>query len=207
MLGLFGEARTILVELRAGLTDRGGGIPLGAILSQDCVLVELLAGDPGAAVELGEKGCRLLEELGEKALLSTSAGSLAQALYELDRLDEADVWARRGAELGATDDVTTQMLWRQVSAKVLARRGELEEAERLARDAVSIGAATDMLNQQGDAYADLGEVLLLGGEIDETVAALEQAVERYERKGNLVSAQRARERLAEIRAEVPPTPT
>jgi class 3 adenylate cyclase/tetratricopeptide (TPR) repeat protein len=207
MLGLFGEARTILVELRAGLTDRGGGIPLGAILSQDCVLVELLAGDPGAAVELGEKGCRLLEELGEKALLSTSAGSLAQALYELDRLDEADVWARRGAELGATDDVTTQMLWRQVSAKVLARRGELEEAERLARDAVSIGAATDMLNQQGDAYADLGEVLLLAGEIDETVAALEQAVERYERKGNLVSAQRARERLAEIRAEVPPTPT
>ena len=29
--------------------------------------------------------------------------------------------------------------------------------------------------------------------------ALEQALERYERKGNLVSAQRARERLAELR--------
>jgi Tetratricopeptide repeat len=125
--------------LRAGLTDRGGGITLGTILSQDCVLVELLASDPVAAVELGEKGCRLLDEFGEKGFLSTSAGNLARALYALDRLEDADVWARRGAELGASDDVTTQMLWRQVRAKVLARRGEDEEAERVARKAVAIG--------------------------------------------------------------------
>jgi hypothetical protein len=42
-------------------------------------------------------------------------------------------------------------------------------------------------------------VLLLGGQRDEAVAALETAVERYERKGNLVSAQRARARLADLR--------
>ena len=91
------------------------------------------------------------------------------------------------------------MLWRQVRAKVLARRGEHAEAERLAREAVAIGDETDMLNAQGDANADLAEVLLLAGRADEAVAALEQAVERYERKGNLVSAQRARARLAELR--------
>jgi K+-transporting ATPase A subunit len=54
---------------------------------------------------------------------------------------------------------------------------------------------------QGDAYADLGEVLRLVGKPGEAVAALEEAVERYERKGNLVSSQRAQTRLAEIRPE------
>ena len=80
------------------------------------------------------------------------------------------------------------MLWRQVRAKVLARRGEHAEAERLAREAVAIGEKTDMLNAQGDAYADLAEVLLLGGQADEAAAALEQALDRYERKENLVMA-------------------
>ena len=45
-----------------------------------------------------------------------------------------------------------------------------------------------MLNAQGDAYADLAEVLLLGGKAEESAAALEQALDRYERKGNLVMA-------------------
>lgn len=86
---------------------------------------------------------------------------------------------------------------------MLARRREGEEAERLAREAVALGEATDMLNSQGDAYADLGEVLLVTGKPDEAAAALEQAIERYERKGNVVSTRRAQARLAEIRADVP----
>lgn len=131
------------------------------------------------------------------------AGNLAQALYAADRLEEADAWAGRGAELGASDDAITQMLWRQVRAKVLARRGEGEEAERLAREAVAIGEETDMLDQQGDAYADLAEVLLIGEKADEAVAALEQALERHERKGNIVSTQRAQTRLAELQEAAP----
>ena len=43
------------------------------------------------------------------------------------------------------------------------------------------------------------KVLLLAGEAGEAVAAFELALERYERKGNLVSAGRVRERLAETR--------
>ena len=96
-----------------------------------------------------------------------------------------------------------QMLWRQVRAKVLARRGEHTEAEQLAREAIAIGEDTDMLDAQGDTYADLAEVLLLAGKPDEAAAALEQALERYERKGNLVSTQRAQTRLAELRAAAP----
>jgi hypothetical protein len=46
-------------------------------------------------------------------------------------------------------------------------------------------------------------VFLLTGKPDEAAAALEQAVERYERKGIVVSTQRVRARLAEIRAHTP----
>ena len=95
------------------------------------------------------------------------------------------------------------MLWRPVRAKVLARRGEHAEAERLAREALAIGEATDDLNGQGDTYADLAEVLLLAGKPDEATATLEQALERYKRKGNLVSTQRAQTRLVELRAAAP----
>jgi class 3 adenylate cyclase len=199
MLGRFDETRTLLAEQRAEIADRGGRIALGTVIGQDEVLVELLAGDPGAAAELGEEACRLLDEAGEKAILSTVAGRLAQALYALDRLEEADRWASRAAELGASDDAMTHMLWRQVRAKVLARRGA-REAESLARAAVAIGEETDMLNMQGDALLDLSEVLLLARKPEEAVAVLEEAVERYERKGNLVSTRRTRTRLAEIGA-------
>ena len=92
------------------------------------------------------------------------------------------------------------MLSRQVRAKVLARRGEYAAAERLAREAVAISEATDSLNWQGDTNADLAEVLLLVGKPGEATAALEQALERYERKGNLVMAARTRDRLAALAA-------
>ena len=90
------------------------------------------------------------------------------------------------------------MNWRPVKAKVQARRGDHQEAERLAREAVAIAETTDDISGQGDVYADLAEVLELGGRPDEAIAALEQALARYERKGNLVSGGRARERLAAL---------
>ena len=200
MLGRLDDARSLLADVLAETADRGGGIRLATLMGQDQVLVELLAGDHAAAAELGEEACRLFEARGEKSLLSTAAGRLGQALYALDRLDEADASAHRAAQVGASDDAMTQMLWRQVKAKVLARRGKLAEGERLAREAVAIGEETDMLNFQGDAYADLGEVLALAGKPDEAAGSLEQAVERYQRKGNIPSTERARLRLTEISA-------
>lgn len=198
MLGRFDEAHAILADSRTVLAERGSGIPLGTTLGMDSVEVELWAGDPAAAAEFGAEGCRLLDELGEHSVLSTAAGMLARALYALDRLEEADAWAGRAAELGASDDAITQMLWRQVKAKVLARRGELAEGERLAREAVAVSEKTDFLDAQGDVYADLAEVLLLGGSPKDAGAALWQALERHERKGNIVSTQRARARLAAL---------
>jgi tetratricopeptide (TPR) repeat protein len=77
------------------------------------------------------------------------------------------------------------MLWRQVQARVHAGRGKHAQAERLAREAVAIGDSTDALNYQGDALCDLAEVLAAAGRGDKAATALEQAIERYERKRNL----------------------
>jgi tetratricopeptide (TPR) repeat protein len=198
MLGRTDEARRIVADVRSELADRGGGLEHALATSFPAVDVEMMAGHPAAAAELGLEGCRLYEQLGDKGYLSTAAGGLAQALYALDRLEEADEWAHRAMELGAVDDAWTQMLWRQVLSKVLARRGEHLEAERLAREAVSVSEGTDGLNAQADVYADLAEVLALGGHRDDAAAALEQALDRYERKGNLVMAGRTRDRLAAL---------
>jgi class 3 adenylate cyclase/tetratricopeptide (TPR) repeat protein len=198
MLGRFDEARAILAETRAELAERGSGILLATTFGIFSVDVELLAGDPAAAADFGAEGCRLFAELEEQSIFSTAAGKLAQALYALDRLEEADAWASHAAELGASDDALTQTLWREVRAKVLARRGDLAEAELLAREAVAVCEQTDMLDARGDAYADLAEVLSLAGRPQEAAAVLGQALGCYERKGNLVSTQRARARLAEL---------
>ncbi len=195
MLGRFDEARAILAESRAELAERGPGVLLANITAFESLWVELWAGDPAAAVEFGTEGWKMYEELGERIFLAAAAGNLAQTFYALDRLDEADAWARRGAELRTADEDEN---WRRAWAKVLARRGEHGEAERLARQAVATCDQTDALNTQGGAYADLAEVLVLAGKPNEAAAALEQALERYERKGNVVSARRVRERLAAL---------
>jgi tetratricopeptide (TPR) repeat protein len=202
-LGRIQDARTVLAQTCAELEERGARLNLAGGLGHSTVELEVLAGDADAAVAAGEHGCRLYEELGERALLSTAAGMLARAFVAAGRLEEADAWAGRAAELGASDDVATQMLWRQARALVLARRGQAEAAQALSREAVAIAEETDFLDAQGDAYSDLADVLVLAGRSEEAAVALEQALTRYERKENLVMASRSRERLQALREQAP----
>ena len=92
--------------------------------------------------------------------------------------------------------------WRQVLARVHAHRGELAEAERLAREAVAASEQTDSLNDQCLALWDLAEVLAAAGRLDEAAAALEQALDRCRRKKNLALAAQIRRRLEPLHDEV-----
>ena len=200
MLGRFEEGRAILAATRAELAERGGGLQLAVLTAIESALIERLAGDPATAAAFGAEGCRLLEEVEAQSFLSTAAAFLAGALYELGRLDEADAWAETAARAGDRDDLFTQPLWRLARARILARRGVSTEAERLVREALSLTESTQDLNGLGDAYAALAEVLLLAERSDEAAAALERALECYERKENLASAERTRERLEVLAA-------
>ena len=143
----------------------------------------------------GEESARILEAGGDQSVLSTVAGKLARAMYADGRLKEAEAWADRSAELGASDDVMTQILWRQAKAMVLARRGEHAGAEQLARDAVRLADQTQSPNEQADAYSDLAEVLALEGRAQEAATSLREALSRYQSKENLAMAERTRGRL------------
>ena len=198
MLGRFDGARVLLDELRAELIERGARTVLAAVEGY-AMYIELLAGDLAAAVAAGETGCRIDEELGQSSELSTIAGSLARVYCAVGQLEEAERWASRAAELGSSDDASTQMLWRDAQALVEAHRGQHATAELLAREAVQIGEHTEALNAQAETHADLGEVLALAGRHKPAAEALEEALARYEAKENLVMAGRVRERLGTLR--------
>jgi|SRR5579859_371756 len=200
MAGRADEARAALEALRGELLDRRDATGLGMIEASTSFRVAALAGDLEAAAAVGEAGCGKLEDAGHRSVLSSMAPTLGRILSELGRLDEAEAWAEKGRQLGAEDDLMTQYLWRQAKAKVLARRGETEQAKQLAREAVEIALDTDMLNEQGDAYFDLGEVLVLAGDPAGAAEAYGQALDCYERKGNVVLAERTRTAVEQLAA-------
>jgi len=171
LLGKFDEARRLQSEYHRGLEERGDVLNLGSHLAQDAAALELLDGNPAAAAVIAERGCSILEEAGERAWLSTGACRYAQALYELGRLEEAEEWARKGSDMGDRDDMATQIMAGQVRAKVLARRGQRIEAERLAREAMAWSDGTNSPVGQGDVRSDLAEVLELEGRREEATSS------------------------------------
>jgi tetratricopeptide (TPR) repeat protein len=97
------------------------------------------------------------------------------------------------------NDVHAQIRWRAARAKAIARRGEFESADKLAREAVTFTAGSDFLNDQADTLVDLAEVQRLWGRSAEASTALESAVALYEQKGNVISAAKAHTLLDELR--------
>ena len=203
MRGNFDRARALAASADAAAAEFGqklwlaaGGMALWEI--------EMLAGDLSAAERAVRGSCALLEELGDVGHRSTSAGQLAASLYALARLDEAHEWTEAAEGLAPKGDVLSQMLWRQVRARILARRGQHAKAEELAREAVLLAEETDMLNYHANALADLAEVDVAAGRAEDGSAHLEEALALYERKGNLVAVGRAGRRLEEVKTCVPP---
>jgi hypothetical protein len=113
---------------------------------------------------------------------------------------EAEQLTDISARLAGRDDVLTQILWRGVRARLLARRGDLGAAAALARVAVGLADTTDFVNHRADAFLDLSHVLEASGRAPESVVAATEALRLYESKRNVVAAAFARERLAELGA-------
>ncbi|MGN6167571.1 MAG: tetratricopeptide repeat protein, partial [Solirubrobacteraceae bacterium] len=98
----------------------------------------------------------------------------------------------------ATSDLLTQIMWRSVRARVLARRGNIEQAETLAQQAVSISEQTDFLDQRADALLDFAHVAHQAGRLEVACARGAEALDLYQQKGNSVSAASASSFLADL---------
>ena len=196
MVGRFDLARQLLATSNAVYADLG--LTLNAATSHNEAVIELLAGNPAAAELSLRNGYRALEEMGERWFLSTTAAFLGRAVLEQGRDEEADDLAKMSAQLAANSDVLSQILWRGVRARVLARRQLFEEAEKLAREAVMRAESTDFLNHRADALLDLSWVLEASLRQSEAAVAVSEALRLYEAKGNIVAAATTRLRLAEL---------
>jgi tetratricopeptide (TPR) repeat protein len=196
MQGDFDHARELCRKSRAILEDLGEKVQ-AASTSIDSGRVEMLAEDPFAAEAELRRDYEALAAMGEKYFLATTAGLLGHALYLQGRYEEAEGFSRVSAE-SDQDDVETQSLWRRARAKVLAQRGQFEEAEQLAREALAMIEAMDSPNLMANTLLDLGEVLRLSERLGEAIPLMQSAQRLYERKGNVVSAARTRSMLEEL---------
>jgi predicted ATPase len=200
MEGCFARARELLAMSADAFEELGLSLS-HAVSHTTAGTVELLAGDPVAAEACLRRSHDALEQMGDRALLSTTAALLAQSLLAQGRDREAERSAELSGELAAADDLVTQVLWRCVRARTLAGRGEVEEGVALARDAVALAETSDFMSDRGDALFDLALVLAQAGRDRDARTAFSEAVRLYERKGNAVAAARARAQLA-VRARV-----
>jgi tetratricopeptide (TPR) repeat protein len=158
--------------------------------------VEALAGDYPAAEAALRHSCAASRQIGDTGYLSTTLAILADVVYEQGRYEEAVELSGESEELGAADDVMTQVYWRAARAKAFARLGRVDAGERLAREAVDRARATDDLNELAHVVGALAEVLDAAGRTEEAHEAWAEALELYERKGNVVMAGRTRDALA-----------
>jgi DNA-binding SARP family transcriptional activator/predicted ATPase len=188
MAGDFEEARRLVQSADEILSELGD---LQSAVTQQEALVEMLAGEPAAAEARLRWGYERLEQMGEKALLASTAAMLAQALYAQGRHDEAAEVCDVSEEAAAEDDISAQIGWRGVRAKLLAAE-RWDDAHALAAEAVRLAERTDFLTVHAEALVDQAEVLRQGGRADEADASLAQALELFERKGDVASLARAR---------------
>jgi hypothetical protein len=95
------------------------------------------------------------------------------------------------------EDPHAQISWRRVKALALANLGALDDAERLAREAVSIAHATNARIHRGDSSLALGMVLQHAGQTEEAISAFRNSEREFLIKGDVVSAALARAQAAQ----------
>ncbi len=196
MRGEFDQAFALLDHANAVLA--GFSPTVDGAVSHPEVLVSMLAGDPARAERHLRAGRRVLASMGERAVLASTEALLGMAVLAQGRADEADRLARRSARLTTADDLTPQSLWRRIRALVLAERGRLRDAERLADEAVALSARTDCLNEHAAALEDLGHIYTLTERPRDARRTCEHALALYRAKGNTISAFRLEEATANL---------
>ncbi len=166
MRGEFEEARSLWSSASARFEELG----LTYRRAVRCTIgadIEALAGDDEAAERELRSGYETLELMGEKGARAVVAAYLAESLSRWGRDEEAAGFVDIAEELAADDDLVPQALCRCVRARITARSGNLDDAERLAREAAAMIADTDFPDLQAIVLLSHAEVLEAADRTDE----------------------------------------
>lgn len=194
MRGELDESRALLRRSAEGFTDLGQRYWLAA--TDDVAgRVALLAGDRAEAARAYRAAAEQLEHIGDVVYLPIVLASLSMSL---DDPREAAALVERSRAAAEPEDVMAQILWRLADAHRRRRAADVSGAVDAAAAAAALASDTDALDLQGDALSTLGVMHAMSDAADEARDSLEAALDRYERKGNLVSAGRVRAEIARL---------
>jgi tetratricopeptide (TPR) repeat protein len=190
MDGRFDDARAHLEDARLArqeFADTGSLVTSWSALAAE---VELLAGEPERAESILVHSRDALRAAGETEWLATNTALLAEAQYRRGLFVAALTTSGEALEVAPPTHLTSLSIGRRVRAKCLARAGRFDEATTLAAETIALLEQTDVLDEQGEAFATSAEVHALAGRTREAEQAWADAVSLFERKGNVVSAAR-----------------
>ena len=190
MRARYDEARELVGKACAIFEDLGQVFTLAQSM-QEGGLIEILAGNYEAAEAELRRGYKALDEMGEKAFLSSTAVLLARALYERGETEEAERFTHVSEE-AAGDDPSLKAEWGPVRALCLARSGSVDDAEKLAREALEFASEPDDVLIRGYALECLGSILVHQDRKDEARPLMKEALELYETKGVIPLVERAK---------------
>ena len=193
LAGRFDAAREAIAQARAIMDDLGLR-HLKAHSTDVAVLVETLVGDHKAAEREARVAYTLLEQMGDRTYLAAEAQLIAKALEAQGRLNEAEEWLLI-ANQHSDHPVDPDRL--ALEAQIMADRGFLEEAEKLARTALEQDVESPV-PLFSDAGFTLAEILARAGRNEEARQAAEHSLRRYQAKGIVPLIEKARVLLAEI---------
>jgi predicted ATPase len=166
------------------------GPTMTAALTDPAALIATLAGDPATAERYLQLEYDSLYQMGERRVLSTAAAKLARAIAAQgpSRYDEAIRLIATSREAAGDEDLSPQAVSLGLYARILADRGRYREAEELARSAAALAEQTDLLSEHADTLLELSHVLAAAGRVYEAHSTATQALDLYQRKGNLPGA-------------------
>lgn len=191
MIGEFGRSREMIVRAKRVLRERARARRPRMLLRKRHAEIETLTGDLDSAEHQLSRALQLGLEMETRDEASEVAALLARVLFRKEVFDEAATMSELSRQQAPVESVTPQVRWRAARGLTLAAHGEFEQGLRLARQALD-QVPDDMLNLRADTSLDLARILRAAGYRDEAREAVNETIDLYERKGNVVAAARAR---------------
>jgi hypothetical protein len=201
--GNIDEGREAIRAGRARLRDIGhlGNWAGTGMIEAD---LELAAGQPAAAEAVLRESYEFMSPTAETGYIATIVDYRAVAALEQRRDDEALAFADEVERLAQPEDFEPHVRQACVRARVLARRGDHDAAAKTIQAAVARGGECDYFTVLAYAAISLAEVERLAGRLDPERRALDEALDLCKQKGDLLTAARVREQLAELSSVASP---
>ena len=189
--GRFDEARRLIHRALDAFRALGAQ-RMAATCEQSLAWIELSEGDAADALDALRRSDMTLAELGERSLRSTTQAMLALAHEQQGAVDTAQAAIERAEELSGPQDAFNYAITYEVRARLALAHGDLEAAERWARDGVTYALNTDFVALQAGARLAFALVVSARGRAEEARSEAQVAIDLFDAKGDRPGGQAAR---------------